>query len=93
MEKIRNKFKYILLGTIIWGVLILPLINNLILGDVFPASHVIIFSVFISLLATVAPMYWEFPNPPEGKEYFILFYPAFTIPLIIIGIKIKEMLY
>ncbi len=92
-DKIRKRFRYIFLATIIWGVLILPLINKLILGDDFPLSHVIVFSTLISFLATVAPMYWEFPNPPEGKEYFILLYPVFTIPLIIIGIKIKEHAY
>ena len=91
--KWKKNFKYILFGTILWGVLILPLFHNFFLGDVLLSGELIFLSVLFSFLATSAPIYWEFLLPPEGKEYYILFYPIVTIPLLIIGLKIREFLY
>jgi len=89
----KKHFRYILFGTILWGVFILPLFYNFFIGDISLSGGFFLFSVLFSFLAISAPIYWEFPLPPDGKEYFILIYPIVSIPVIIVGLKIKEYLY
>jgi len=76
MNKLKDKwekhFKYILFGTILWGVFILPLFYKFFVGDVVQSGGLIFFSVLFSILATSSPIYWGFPLPPEGKEFYIL---------------------
>ena len=91
-DKQKRHLNYILIGTILWGVFILPVFSTLFMESVALSGELFFISILFSFLATSAPIWWRFSLPPEGKEYYILLYPIFTIPLIIVGIKIREVL-
>ena len=55
-----------------------------------------ILTIFLSLVASYIvmafPIHLDLPKVPDGKEYYIFFYPILSIPLIFVGIKIREFL-
>ena len=89
-DKNRSKlfYFYITIGTLLWGVLGYPIVDKF-LGD--PLIGIDYFlSALICFFSMAVPFYYELPLPSKGKEYLILLYPLFTLPLLIIGVKIRE---
>ena len=76
---------------LLWGLLIFPLLGKYLMG-----SEPDIFTIFLSLVASYIvmafPIHLDLPKVPDGKEYYLFFYPIISIPIIFGGIKIREFL-
>ena len=91
-SKSQKKLIYfVIFGSLLWGLIIIPLCLAL-FDNISISIETRILCLVFSFIATMVPFYFDFHKPSEGREYFILLYPIFTIPFLYIMLKVRQFL-
>ena len=90
-EKIRSKrlYFYFSLSCIIWGLIILPIIEHLTYKS-HSSAFIFLLTLPLAIMFTLMPFGLGNNWPPEGKEYQMLYYPLISIPTVWLGYFVKN---